>query len=449
MPSIEFARAHDMLPHGGLVLCAVSGGADSMCLLVWLSELAPKYGFSIAAAHFNHGLRGESAARDEAFVRDFCAEHNIPFFAGRGDTAAAARAQGWSIEEAGRNLRYAFLLQTAKDIGAVRVATAHNRSDNAETVLMNLIRGAGLHGVSGIAPVRDIFIRPLLETGREEIEDYLKSRRISWVRDESNDEDAYTRNRIRHEIFPLLRELNPRAEENISKTAALLREDEAYLRRTAERLCRTVEEGGGVCVQREALTELPEALQGRVVRQMLDKLGASKKDVTARHIRAILALAKNSGPTAQLSLPRGIVAQNEYGALRLSIQTRGGLSPTPLPPVGEVTVGAWRIRCRVVDGAAGALEERPDRLILNNAAIDAPPRVDRWRENARMTLPGREGSRSLKRLFLDAGFSVERREDTPVLFAGERLAGVPGIGVDKIFEKKEGQKHYIIDFFRR
>ena len=169
----DLIQTYDMLPSGGTVLCAVSGGADSMCLLAWLLELGPKYGCAVAAAHYNHGLRGAQGDADEAFVRDWCAGHSVPFYAGRGDVASAAKEHGWSIEEAGRNLRYAFLSETAEQIGALRVATAHNRGDNAETVLLNLIRGTGLTGLSGIAPVRGIFVRPLLDTPRQEIEDYL------------------------------------------------------------------------------------------------------------------------------------------------------------------------------------------------------------------------------------------------------------------------------------
>ena len=443
----DLIRAYDMLPNEGLVLCAVSGGADSMCLLAWLSELSGKYGFTVAAAHYNHGLRGESAARDEAFVRDYCQEHDIPFYAGRGDVAAAAKEHGWSVEEAGRNLRYAFLQETARQTDAVRIATAHNRGDNAETVLMNLIRGTGLTGLAGIRPVRGILIRPLLETSREEIEAYLTEHHVPHVEDESNDSSVYTRNRLRHEILPALRELNPRAEESIAKTAALLRQDEAYLNAAVDRVCRQVRCAEGCAsLERAALTELPPALQGRVVRRMLDLLGASKKDVTARHIRAVLELVRKSGPTAQLSLPRGLSAKNVYEEFRLTAPAAVVWERTALPPVGEATIGPWRIECRV---SADAAEPGENRLILNNDAIDAPVDVDRWRQGGRMTRPGQEGSRSLKRLFLDAGFSVARREETPVVYVGARIAAVLGVGVDRAFAEKETGMKYILDFYKR
>ena len=158
----DLIQTYDMLPSGGTVLCAVSGGADSMCLLAWLLELGPKYGCAVAAAHYNHGLRGAQGDADEAFVRDWCAGHSVPFYAGRGDVASAAKEHGWSIEEAGRNLRYAFLSETAEQIGALRVATAHNRGDNAETALRMLALPARItrptelkRWVAGCPPLMD------------------------------------------------------------------------------------------------------------------------------------------------------------------------------------------------------------------------------------------------------------------------------------------------------
>jgi tRNA(Ile)-lysidine synthase len=160
----EFARRHEMFPPDGLILCGVSGGADSMCLLCSLRELSQSRGFSVAAAHFNHKLRGGASDGDEAFVRDFCIRNNITLYTGCGDVASEAEQSGIGIEEAARNMRYDFLLKTASSIGADRIATAHNADDNAETVIMKLTRGAGLRGLGGIPPVRGIIIRPLLTT---------------------------------------------------------------------------------------------------------------------------------------------------------------------------------------------------------------------------------------------------------------------------------------------
>lgn len=443
----DLIKRFHMLPEEGLVLCAVSGGRDSMCLLAWLRELGERYGFSVAAAHFDHGLRGEAAARDAQFVRDWCAQQRIPCRVGQGDTASAAAEHGWSIEEAARELRYAFLDRTAEELGAVRIATAHQMEDNAETVLLNLTRGTGLRGLTGIAPVRGIYIRPLLETSRGEIEGYLAFHNIPYVDDETNAELICSRNKIRHTVLPRLRELNPQAVECICQTAALLREEDAYLDRAAERLEETVRlDDGAARIRRDALNELPIALRRRVVRRMLDLLEISKKDVTARHIRDCLHLAAESGPAAQLSLPRGAVARNEYGDFCITSPRRGRCTETPLPPVGEVRTGSWRIVCRIVCGGA---EPRQGRLLLNNAALTLPPVADAWRGDGRLTLPGQTGSRSLKRLFRDAGMDLRQREDALVVYLGSRPIAALGVGVDAAFDGGAAAVQYVLDFYRR
>ena len=442
----DLIRTYDMLPREGIVLCAVSGGADSMCLLHWLSALSEKYGYRVAAAHYHHGLRGAEADRDEAFVRAFCAEQEIPFYSERGDVAAEAGEHGWSLEEAGRNLRYAFLTRTAKEIGALRIATAHNRGDNAETVLMNLIRGTGVTGLAGIRPVRGMFIRPLLDTGRDEIEQYLTEHGIAHVEDSSNGDTAFTRNRVRREILPLLKEINPRVEESICLTARLMREEENYLSRVTEQVCSDVRKTPGcVALRRDALSALPPALQSRVIRRMVDLLQISKKDISARHIHAILELIQKSGPTARLSLPRGVIAQNVYEDFQLTAECGAAWERTPLPPVGEVFAGPFRIECRLEEND---VLPREGRLLLNNDVIGGYVTVDRWKGSGRMTLPN-GSSRSIKRLFQDAGLSVQQREKTPVVSVGNRVVAILGVATDAEFIPKAGARTYILDFYKR
>ena len=236
-------------------------------------------------------------------------------------------------------------------------------------------------------------------------------------------------------------------EEALNNTAQLLRQDDACLSKMAERVCQSVQRNEGyVSLERTVLADLPTALQSRVVRHMFDLLRASKKDVTARHIQAVLELVQKSGPTAQLSLPRGIIARNVYEMFRLYAPTQHTLERRTLLPVGEVEAGGWHVRCCVTQDAP---EEKRDRLILNNDAIDEPVYIDRWQPQDRMTLPGQEGSRSLKRLFVDAGISVKEREETPVIYVGSRAAAVLGIGVDRKFEPNEQTLKYVLDFEKR
>ncbi|MDE6107466.1 MAG: tRNA lysidine(34) synthetase TilS, partial [Oscillospiraceae bacterium] len=182
-------REYGMFPPGCKVLCAVSGGADSVCLLHWLSQ---QKDISLMAAHFNHQLRGEESDRDQQFVRELCEKWHILLTVGQGDVASHAKKQGLSIEEAARNLRYAFLRETAEKNGCDFIATAHNADDNLETLLLNLTRGAGLQGLTGISPQQGVLVRPLLTTTRKEIEAYLRSYSLSHVEDGTNTDETYS-----------------------------------------------------------------------------------------------------------------------------------------------------------------------------------------------------------------------------------------------------------------
>ena len=224
-----FADQYQMLPQGSTVLCAVSGGKDSMALLSVLQTLAPERNLMIHAAHFNHQLRGEESQRDEDFVSKWCADHNIPLTIGSGDVAQAAQEQGKGIEETARAMRYGFLTETAQEVGAEKIATAHNADDNAETVLLHLVRGTGLDGLGGIPPRRGALIRPLLGCTRAEIEAYLAAEGIPHVEDSSNADPTYARNRIRRDVMPVLRDLNPAFAATLAAALPHLRADRAYL----------------------------------------------------------------------------------------------------------------------------------------------------------------------------------------------------------------------------
>ena len=191
----------DAIAHGARVLCAVSGGVDSMYLLYRMAELAAQRGFVVGCAHFNHGLRGAESDRDEAFVRAQCEKLGVPFYAGRGDVTSV---RGMGTEAAARELRYAFLTQCAAEHGYDWIATAHTADDNAETLLLNLARGCGLRGLTGIPPQRGKYLRPMLDTTRAQAEAYLTAHAIPHVEDSTNASDAYARNRVRHHAVPAL-----------------------------------------------------------------------------------------------------------------------------------------------------------------------------------------------------------------------------------------------------
>ena len=350
----SYMKIYEMLRPGDRVIAAVSGGADSVCLLWALQKIAPELPAFLRVVHVHHGLRGEEADRDERFVEDLCRKLEIPFQTVRCNAAEYAKDHGMSTEEAGRVLRYEALEEAAKtwekEAGAdfdrpVKIAVAHHREDSAETVLHNLLRGSGLRGLSGIRPVQGRLIRPLLSVSREDICAWLESEGVSWCEDSTNQSEAYTRNVIRRRILPLMREaVNQQAErvweqggrleqaENGKPEAdkpgaeggeskAEIGESRAEERRpgkTEDGTCRvSAEIDSGLFLEQE------EIIQTYLLRRMLDAAAPGWKDITSRHFAALTALARNHAGS-RMDLPCGLAAEKTYETLRIYRKSRSG-----------------------------------------------------------------------------------------------------------------------------
>ena len=400
------------LPEGG-ALCAVSGGLDSMCLLELAVRWGREQGRRVAAAHFNHQLRGAEADRDEAFVRDWCAAREIPFFAGRGDVRAFAEETGRTVEEAARQLRYEFLEKTRRRAGFGCILTAHHADDSAETMLLNLLRGTGLRGLAGIPEKRGRILRPLLGVTRAELAAYAAERQIPFVVDSTNDADDAARNVLRHQVLPVLKELNPRAVENMSRTASLLAADEAALDAACQKLlaqCAVTPNVSGT-IPLAVLQGAPEALRGRLALAVLAAVAGHEKDLTAAHIQTVLTLERG-----QLSMPYGITALREPAALCF-------FKAEPAPEgetvsIGETAAfGKWRV----------SLTEPEGEGISISFPRDAALTVTAWEPKDRLN------GRTVKRLCGERGISPRERDRLPVLRVDGIPAAVPGLPVQENF----------------
>lgn len=420
-----------ILPEGGQrVLCAVSGGLDSMCLLFMLDSWCRERGGQVIAAHFNHRIRGEAADRDEEFVRAACEKWGIPLTVGRGDVRAFAQREDQTLEEAARTLRYAFLRQTATAEGCERIYTAHHAGDNAETVLLNLIRGTGLRGLTGMDWRRGSLFRPLLGVTREELADYAARWSIPHAEDETNtDPDAASRNFLRLRVMPLLRELNPRAVEHINQAAGQLRTADRFLEEEARRRTAHVElrEGRAALAVDEVLGA-PEAVRPRMILRLFDLLNAGRKDIGAVHLESILNMMyTDRGGESSLSLPHGVTARCRRRQLILEPRPQA-LTEVPLIPGKSLRWGDYTLTLTDrPEGAGLALGWRgpPGESPVITAA-PCPP-------GERLTLPGSRGGRTVKRLCLDNGVSLEERERLPALRLNGELAAVWRLGVDVKF----------------
>ena len=430
----EFLRRR--FPHGGRVLCAVSGGLDSMCLLDYMTR---QKGFSVAAAHFNHRLRGTEADRDEEFVRDYCAQHRIPFVSGSGDVRAFAEKEGLSIEEAARQLRYDFLKETAEENGADAILTAHHADDNAETVLLSLIRGTGSAGLAGIPQVRGNICRPFLRIPRSELAAYAQAHDVPHVEDSTNaDPGAAARNALRGTVMPVLRQLNPRFAENIARTSAILREESDALESMARGLTEQARElPDGVAIPCMMLMDMPNAVAERTILQLMAQVAGHRRDLTAAHVLAVLDLARGRGE--EVSLPYGMTARRKKYTLEI---TRRPARPAGLPIEvgGAVDFGGTAVI--LSDQASpGAL---PIRLPAG-AAVSVTP----WRPSDWLRLPGSRGKRSFKRLCAERGLTPEERDTLPVLRVGEAHAADPVFGVQPDFAPCPEGETVFVKFYKK
>lgn len=425
-----------MLEPGETVLVALSGGADSMCLLHLLCSLRETAGIQVQAAHLNHQIRAEGAA-DAEFVRQWCRSAGVACHVGERDVPRWAAERGMGLEEAGRKLRYDFLEECAARCGAAKIATAHNANDNAETLLLHLVRGTGLAGLGGIAPVRGKIIRPLLTASREEILAYLEENHVPHVEDASNLDCAYSRNYMRHQVLPLLREQNPRLLEGLSRTAALLRRDEDYLEEQAEAFLAGAvrEEPDGVSVPAAALAALPEPVSSRAVQRLYARL-LPEEILSSAHREGLLALCRSESPSGTTPLPGGIEGRRRYDRLALCRRAEeAAVSPRALAPGEEVLFGARRIRCDWAICPEGKFN-RPERWYLRpGETLLLRPR----RTGDCITLPGRP-PKSVKKLLIDSKIPRQERDGLAVFELDGALAGLDGFGADAAFLPEAGER---------
>ena len=394
-----FIRAQGMINPGDRVVCAVSGGADSVALLFALYLLKEKLEIDLAAAHFNHRLRGEESDRDEAFVRRFCDRYDIPLYVGSAQVTAGEKG----LEAAARDARYAFL----RGLDG-KIATAHTADDNAETLLLHLIRGTGLKGLGGITPISDKVIRPMLTVTRSDVEAFLKEYYVKHIEDSSNKTDAFLRNRIRHHVMPLLKAENPKLAENLSAMALRLRLDEQCLAHQSD-----FENLPPV----QTLKTLHPALRSRMLEAFLKRSGVREPEEA--HIAMAEALVFSEKPSARASFPGGVILTRRYDRLEV-LTEEAVLECVELPCPGQAELPGYRVYCT----NAEEILNTPDTFTV---AAQGKITLGQRRPGDSIRLSG--GTKSLKKLFIDRKIPAAERPHIPVLRDERGVLGVYGIGV--------------------
>ena len=408
-----------------------------MALLDILASLA-SYRLNLVPAHLNHLLRGDESDRDEGFVRQLTARYGLTPEIRRVDVAAAAAAAGLSLEEAGREARYGFFRELAGRYGARSIALAHHRDDQAETVLMRLMRGSAGSGLSAIRPKGEdgLLVRPLLAVSRGEIEAYLVRVGLEWREDSSNSNTGFLRNRVRLELLPLLRSYNPRIAESLCQTAeALARDEELLSAITTKAFDRCVTTAGSSrVVDLDLLYREPPALHPRLYRMVIAAVKGDLRRISFRHLAAVEKLAMAGNPSSRAVLPGNLIVEREYRRL---IFRQGGESPATVAddfPVRIELPGRYTLPDGTVL-AIDAFSALPEgwrcqggrTLWVDGAALPFPWDMRYFRAGDRFRPLGMHGEKKLKDLFIDRKIPVSARGRIPLLLCHGTIFWVGGV----------------------
>lgn len=413
------------------IIVAVSGGADSTALLDLLTRL-PGCNLKLIAAHLNHCLRGADSDADEEFCRQLAAHYSIPFETRRVDVRAMAESGKLNLEDSGRRARITFLDELRRKTGAAAIALGHHADDQAETVLMRLLRGSGTTGLSGMAGRNARgYVRPLLEISRDRLREYLREQKLNWREDNSNSDTSYLRNRLRHELLPLLAGYNPAIRSCLAATAALLAEDEVLLDELAEQAfagsCR-ISDGDIVCSTGQLRT-LNTALRRRVLRHAVRELTGTLEGVNRCHIEAIIALIDSDRPNARVVLPQGVQLIREYDRLVCTTNRPPQLETDfelliPEPGVYQLHDGR-SITVDLIE--ATSLPTDSGTAYFDPAAFPFPWKIRTFRPGDRIIPFGMTGRKKVKDIFIDQKVPPAERKRIPLLFCGSDLIWLAGL----------------------
>jgi tRNA(Ile)-lysidine synthase len=436
---------------GQHLLVAVSGGADSMALLSVLHRLAPSWHLSLTAIHFNYGLRGGESDADESFVRAWCDERDVPLIVQQPVLPKKQRAS--SLQAAAREARYAAMKQIARDVGADRIVVGHTANDQAETIVMWMLRGAGLRGLAGMPYVREgIIVRPLLASTRKDVLAYLESEGLSYRSDSSNEKPLYYRNRIRKELMPVLIRLRPAAVRVLQRHADVLREDEVYLEQIIGGLISSLvsgDEAGHQRLNRHGIAALPVALQRRLIRRVLRSSDGQGRAPSLRVVESVRYFLLKGRPGDRLTMRSGLLilkpgyaefTRSQNGRLTGSPDADRALSaelPVPVPAV--VYWGRRNYRFEVQLMTRDEATQLPPARSASRALFDAhrfsePLVIRGWQAGDRFSPKGMRGrTKKLQDLFTDLKLQRDERREVPLLVAPEGILWVVGKRLDDRF----------------
>ncbi|MEE8185197.1 MAG: tRNA lysidine(34) synthetase TilS [Thermodesulfobacteriota bacterium] len=439
-----------MLERGDRVLVCVSGGMDSVCLLHLLMELREGFGIDLMVCHLNHCLRGDESLRDERFVVALARQYDLPYEVKREKIESIKKkVMKGSLQEVARFVRYGFFERAAKRHGVTKIALGHNSDDNAETIIMRIIKGSGVGGLKGIPPVRGRYIRPLINTSRREIERYVEELKISYVDDSSNQKKNYLRNRIRSELIPLIEKgYNPNIKDTLSRTASIISMDNEYMDNETDRLLENVVlDRGDDCVSLSVkeLLAIPGAIMMRIFIRELSYLYDIPVNISSTHLENMSGLVRGNAPNVRIDLPHGVRLVREYGRI---ILTRG-VFERPLQFEGELKIPgvtyleeiSTRFETKISKKIpADVAVSGKEKAYFDYDSLSMPIKARGFRHGDRLRPMGMGGRKKIKKIFIDCKIPRPLRQKIPILIAGEDIIWVAGVRQSEIGKVNEMTK---------
>ncbi len=438
-----YIKKHQMIKAGDSVLVGVSGGADSLALLHFLSQSREDLGIGLGVAHLHHGMRGSVADGDAAFVEAMCRSLDVPFYGGFADVPALAREEKVGVEVAGRQARYAFFREIMDKKGFTRLATAHHLDDQAETVLMRLIRGTGMVGAAGIPAVDGEKIRPLLCVTREEIEAYCKVYRLDYRHDCTNDDHTMTRNRLRHDIIPQLKTINPQVAKHLAVFAEEALDYEAVVQDQVALWGNqhfVIGADGWLYYNLECFLREPPFIQSKLLRAAILEATGTLMDIGRVHIEKACTFLSEKIGNGEIQLPRGIVVRKDYQRVLVGIPE----AQEDIVSVEEVSISTERPGVYELNGYRFTVDVMllQDLKMLQKKKISSEIFIDygKIKDNLVLrtrkagdviALPGMQGRKKIKSFYIDRKLPRAERDRLPLLAMDEEVLWVPGYAVSR------------------
>lgn len=444
---LETIEKYDMIDIGDKVLVGVSGGADSIALLHALNSLRDRLHIEVFVAHINHGLRGQAADEDADYVKTICKEWSIPFFLREANVRELAELWRISEEEAGRKVRFEFFDEVLSNIDGHKIALAHHRDDQIETILHNIIRGTGMEGLRGIKPIREgRIIRPLLEIDRLSIERYLAEEDISYRHDKTNYETIYTRNKIRLELIPYIeKNFNPSFKESIVRMADIIGEEDDFIRGYTDRLIRdniTIEENV-VTIPIDFLRSCHRGIKRRIVRMCIEHLSGNMVNIGQMHVDSVLAICDlNTG--AVVDLPSNLIAYRDYCAILLTkgADYRKESFKKKLKVPGVTVIEQLGIKFQVRYTTEKCFGD-PNCVYIDGDAVSKELYIRNRVDGDRFRPLGMKGSKKLKDFFIDEKVPKYIRDSVPLVVDGDDIVWVVGYQIGDDYKIRNHTKKII------